>query len=113
LYDNALVKSVIGLFKTDVIYPRGPWKSIDPVEYAALEWVYWFNQRRLLGPIGHLPPAEVEQAYYDQLEASAIVMAAWLRQTGLRRTRGGSVFRLPESRAPPGGWCWLGASRDQ
>jgi transposase InsO family protein len=71
-YDNALAESVIGLFKTEVIYSRGPWKSIDPVEYATLEWVDWFNHRRLLGPIGNVPPAEFEQAYYDQLEESAM-----------------------------------------
>jgi len=71
-YDNALAESVIGLFKTEVIYPRGPWKAIDPVEYATLEWVDWFNHRRLLGPIGSIPPAECEQAYYDQLEESAM-----------------------------------------
>ena len=71
-YDNALAESVIGLFKTEVIYSRGPWKSIDPVEYATLEWVDWFNHRRLLGPIGSVPPAEFEQAYYDQLEESAM-----------------------------------------
>jgi transposase InsO family protein len=69
-YDNALAESIIGLFKTEVIHSRGPWKSIDPVEYATLEWVDWFNHRRLLGPIGHIPPAELEQAYYDQLEES-------------------------------------------
>jgi len=71
-YDNALAESVIGLFKTEVIYPRGPWKSIDAVEYATLEWVDWFNHRRLLGPIGHIPPAELELAYYRQLEGSAM-----------------------------------------
>ena len=71
-YDNALAESVIGLFKTEIIYPRGPWKSIDPVEYATLEWVDWFNRRRLLGPIGNVPPAEFEQAYYDQLKKSAM-----------------------------------------
>ena len=70
-YDNALAESIIGLFKTEVIHARGPWKSIDPVEYATLEWVDWFNHRRLLGPIGDVPPAEFEQAYYDQLEESA------------------------------------------
>lgn len=64
-YDNALAEFVIGLFKTEVIYPRDPWKSIDPMEYATLEWVDWFNHRRLLGPIGNIPPAEFEQAYYD------------------------------------------------
>ena len=72
-YDNALAETIIGLFKTEVIHRRGPWKSIDPVEYATLEWVDWFNHRRLLGPIGHIAPAELEQAYYDQLEESAMV----------------------------------------
>ena len=70
-YDNALAESIIGLFKTEVIHARGPWKSIGPVEYATLEWVDWFNHRRLLGPIGDVPPAEFEQAYYDQLDESA------------------------------------------
>ena len=70
-YDNALAETIIGLFKTEVIHPRGPWKSIDPVEYATLEWVDWFNHRRLLGPIGDVLPAEFEQAHYDQLDESA------------------------------------------
>ncbi len=70
-YDNALAESIIGLFKTEVIHARGPWKAIDSVEYATLEWVDWFNHRRLLGPIGDVPPAEFEQAYYDQLDESA------------------------------------------
>jgi hypothetical protein len=70
-YDNALAETIIELFKTEVIYPRGPWKSIDPVEYATLEWVDWFNHRRLLEPIGNIPPAEYGQAYYRQLEESA------------------------------------------
>ena len=70
-YDNALAESIIGLFKTEVIHARGPWKSIDPVEYATLEWVDWFNHRRLMGPIGDVPPVEFEQAYYDQLDESA------------------------------------------
>jgi len=66
---------------TEIIYPRGPWKSIDQVEYATLEWVDWVNHRRLLGPIGNIP-AEFEQAYYDQLEESAV--AARLIRTRLR-----------------------------
>lgn len=72
-YDNALAESIIGLFKTEVIHARGPWRSIDAVEYATLEWVDWFNHRRLLGPIGDVPPAEFEQAYYDRLYGSARV----------------------------------------
>jgi transposase InsO family protein len=71
-YDNALAETVIGLFKTEVIRRRGPWRNIDAVEYATLEWVDWFNHRRLLEPIGNIPPAELEQAYYRQLEGSAM-----------------------------------------
>ena len=70
-YDNAMAETIIGLFKTEVIWPRGPWKNIDEVEYATLERVDWFNNRRLLEPIGDIPPAEFEQAYYDQLEGQA------------------------------------------
>jgi putative transposase len=65
-YDNALAESVIGLFKTDVICRRGPWRSLDTVEFATLEWVDWFNTRRLLEPIGYVPPAEYEARYYEQ-----------------------------------------------
>jgi putative transposase len=67
-YDNALAETVIGLFKTEVIYRRGPWRSFEAVEFATLEWVDWFNNRRLLEPIGNVPPAEAEAAYYAQLE---------------------------------------------
>jgi transposase InsO family protein len=63
-YDNALAESVIGLFKTEVVRRRGPWRGIDDVEYATLEWVDWFNNRRLLEPNGWLPPAEYEDVYY-------------------------------------------------
>jgi transposase InsO family protein len=63
-YDNALAETVIGLFKTEVIRRRGPWRSLDAVEFATLEWVDWFNHRRLLEPIGYLPPAEYEERYY-------------------------------------------------
>lgn len=69
-YDNALAETVIGLFKTEVIRPRGPWRSLEAVELATLEWVDWFNHRRLLELIGHVPPAEAEAAYYDTLEAA-------------------------------------------
>jgi transposase InsO family protein len=71
-YDNALAESIIGLFKTEVIGPRGPWRHVDAVEYATLEWVDWFNNRRLLEPIGDVPPAEFELAYYRQRVAQAI-----------------------------------------
>lgn len=63
-YDNALAETIIGLFKTEVIERRGPWRSFDAVEYATLEWVDWFNRRRLLTPLGYLPPFEFEQMYY-------------------------------------------------
>ena len=65
-YDNALAESVIGLFKTEVIRRRGPWRHIDDVEFAVLEWVDWFNHRRLFEPIGMIPPAEHEAHYYRQ-----------------------------------------------
>jgi transposase InsO family protein len=67
-YDNALAETVIGLFKTEVIRPRGPWRSLEAVEFATLEWVDWFNHRRLLEPIGNVPPAEAEAIYYDQID---------------------------------------------
>jgi len=70
--DNALAETIIGLFKTEVIRRRGPSRTIDAVEYATLEWVDWFNHRRLLEPIGNIPPAELEQAYYRELKESAI-----------------------------------------
>ncbi|MFO1208728.1 MAG: IS3 family transposase [Amaricoccus sp.] len=66
-YDNALAETVIGLFKAEVIHRRGPWRSREDVEIAALEWVDWFNTRRLLEPIGHIPPAEAEDRYYAEL----------------------------------------------
>ena len=65
-YDNALAETIIGLYKTEVIRTRGPWKTIAEVEYATLEWVDWFNHRRLLAPLGHVPPAEYEQMCYDR-----------------------------------------------
>jgi putative transposase len=63
-YDNALAESVIGLFKTEVIRRRGPWRNLDAVEFAVLEWVDWFNNRRLLEPLDYVPPAEYEAAFY-------------------------------------------------
>jgi putative transposase len=71
-YDNALAETIIGLYKTEVIHRRGPWRKLDDVEYATLEWVDWFNNRRLLEPTGNLPPAEFELLYYRQLDESAI-----------------------------------------
>ena len=71
-YDNALAETVIGLFKTEVIRRRGLWRSLEAVEFATLEWVDWFNSRRLLEPIGNVPPAEAETAYYDTLETADI-----------------------------------------
>jgi transposase InsO family protein len=69
-YDNALAESVIGLFKTEVIRSRGPWKGIEPVELATLEWVDWFNNRRLLEPLGYIPPAEFEEAHHASRAAA-------------------------------------------
>ena len=71
-YDNALAETVIGLFKTEVIRRRGPWRSLEAVEYATLEWVDWYSNRRLLEPIGNVPPAEAEARYYAQLGPAAM-----------------------------------------
>jgi putative transposase len=65
-FDNALAETVIGLFKTEVIRRRGPWRSVEAVEFATLAWVDWFNTRRLLESIGYIPPAEYEARYYQQ-----------------------------------------------
>ena len=72
-YDNALAETVIGLFKTEVIRRRGPWRNVDAVEFATLDWVDWFNKRRLLEPVGNIPPAEAEARYYEQINDSAMV----------------------------------------
>jgi transposase InsO family protein len=71
-YDNALAESINGLYKTEVIRRRGPWRSLEAVEFATLEWVEWFNNRRLLEPIGNVPPAEAEARYYAELETLAM-----------------------------------------
>ena len=67
-YDNALAETINGLPKAEVIHRRGSWRSFEAVEYATLEWVDWFNHRRLLEPIGNVPPAEAEPRYYDMLD---------------------------------------------
>jgi putative transposase len=69
----SVAQTVIGLFKTEVIHRRGPWRSFDALEYATLEWVDWFNNRRLLEPIGNIPPAEAEANYYATLEEPRMV----------------------------------------
>ena len=63
-YDNALAVSINGLYKAEVIHRCGPWRPLEAVEFATLEWVDWFNNRRLLEPIGNIPPAEAEALYY-------------------------------------------------
>lgn len=68
-YDNALAETINGLYKAEVIHRRGPWRSFEAVEFATLEWVNWFNHRRLLEPIGNIPPAEAEANYYAAMAA--------------------------------------------
>jgi transposase InsO family protein len=65
-YDNALAETINGLYKTELIYKRGPWKTRESLELATLQWVHWFNHQRLLEPIGHIPPAEAEANYWRQ-----------------------------------------------
>ena len=64
-YDNALAETVIGLFKTEVVHRCGPWRNAEEIEFAVLEWVDWFNNRRLLEPLGYVPPAEFEFEYHQ------------------------------------------------
>ncbi|SCY90965.1 Transposase InsO and inactivated derivatives [Rhizobium sp. NFACC06-2] len=71
-YDNALAETINGLYKAEVIHRRGPWRNFEAVEFATLEWVDWFNNRRLLEPIGNIPPAEAEGRYYAMLDAPAM-----------------------------------------
>jgi transposase InsO family protein len=80
-YDNALAETIIGLYKTELIRNRGPWKSLDDVEFATLEWIDWFNHRRLLKPIGDIPPAELEAQYRGQEGREIIELP---KQTSLR-----------------------------
>jgi len=72
--DNALAETIIGLYKTELIHRRGPWRNVESVEFATLEWVHWFNHRRFLEPIGNVPPAELEAAYHQS--TSQLPMAA-------------------------------------
>jgi putative transposase len=72
-YDNALAESINGLFKAEVIWRKGPWRSIEAVENAVLIWVDWFNNRRLLAPLGYVPPVEFAELYYRQHESRAMV----------------------------------------
>jgi len=70
-YDNALAETINGLYKAEIIRPNGPWRGIEEVEFATLEWVDWFNHRRLLEPIGNIPPAEFEAMYFQQQNETA------------------------------------------
>jgi len=72
-YDNALAETIIGLYKTEVIHRLGPWRNVDHVEFATRDRVYWFNNKRLLEPIGNIPPTEFEELYYQRQEASVMV----------------------------------------
>jgi putative transposase len=71
-YDNALAETINGLYKAELIWRRGPWRNFEQVEFATLEWVDWFNNRRLLEPIGNIPPAEAEARYYAQATGHAM-----------------------------------------
>ena len=73
-YHGALGECIIGLYKTEVIRQRGPWRHLEAVEFATLEWVDWFNNRRLFEPIGNIPPAEYEEMYYRCKETPAMVV---------------------------------------
>jgi putative transposase len=72
-YDNALAETIIGLYKTELIRHDGPWRNVEHVEFATLDWVDWFNNRRLFEPIGNIPPSEFEELYYRSQETPALV----------------------------------------
>lgn len=86
-YDNALAETVIGLYKAQLIRPKGPWKAINDLELATVEWVDWYNHRRLHTACDHIPPAEYEAAYYQQKEPATL---AGKYEPSLYRTRGSS-----------------------
>jgi len=88
-YDNALAESMIGLFKTEVIWRRGPWRGLEDVEFATLACVAWYNTQRLLEPLGYVPPAEYEEAYYRSHTPQLAPVG--LNYPRLRRSRGGSL----------------------
>jgi hypothetical protein len=87
-YDEALAESINGLYKAEVIHRRGPWRSLEAVEFATLEWVDWFNNRRLLEPIGNILPAEAGALYHAAQDS--LFLAASLKPISLRQTQGGS-----------------------
>ena len=89
IYDNTLAETINGLYKAEVIHRRGSWRTMEAVEFATLGWVDWFNNRRLLEPIGNIPPVEAEERYYARVAETAV--ATSLKQNGLRQTRGGSA----------------------
>lgn len=62
-YDNALAETINGLYKTELVHNMGPWKSMQALELATLNWVHWYNHVRLMGSIGYVPPAEYETLY--------------------------------------------------
>jgi hypothetical protein len=90
-YGNALAETINGFYKAEVIHRRGPWRSFEIVEFATLEWFHWFNHRRLLEPIGNIPPAEAQANDYAATAAiHNLPMAAQLNPTSLRQSGGSS-----------------------
>ena len=75
MLDKALAETISGLYRAELIHRRGPWKSMESVELATLEWVSWFNHRRLVEPLGYIPPAEAEANYYRQFDSQAAMAA--------------------------------------
>jgi putative transposase len=88
-YDNALAKTINGLYKAELIHRRAPWDTRQAVKLASMQWLHWFNHSRLLEPIEHVPPAEAEAHNHRQL-ASETTVAVRLRPDGLHGIRGGS-----------------------
>ena len=81
-YDNALAETIIGLYKAELVYPRRPWSRLEDIELSTLEWVWWFNNHRLFGPLDHVPPAEYEEQYHSRQTAQPEPLT--LKQPSLR-----------------------------
>jgi len=94
-YDNALAETIIGLYKAEMIDRRGPWRGLEAVEFATLEWVDWFNNRRLLEPIGYVPPAEYEQMYYLAQQATPSALEGRPSPSSKRQQEGATAEQIP------------------
>jgi putative transposase len=98
-YDNALAETINDSFKADVVWRRRPWRNRETVEHVILEWIHWLKTKRLLEPIGNIPPVESEKSCYD--ERHGLAAGAGLNKNALRQSRGGSLRAIRLSTPVP------------